>query len=35
LSPDEIIETMKKHNETPELRLAQKTLAKEFVRDLH
>jgi tyrosyl-tRNA synthetase len=26
---------MKKHNETPELRLAQKTLAKEFVRDLH
>ena len=35
LNPDEIIEIMKKHNESPELRLAQKTLAKEFVRDLH
>ena len=35
LSPDEIIETMKKHNETPENRLAQKTLAKEFIKDLH
>ena len=35
LSPDEIIEIMKKHNETPEQRLAQKTLAKEFIKDLH
>ncbi len=35
LSPDEIIETMKKHNEAPENRLAQKTLATEFIRDLH
>lgn len=35
LSPDEIIETMKKHNEAPEQRLAQKTLAKEFIKDLH
>ena len=35
LSPDEIIEIMKKHNEAPEQRLAQKTLAKEFVTDLH
>jgi tyrosyl-tRNA synthetase len=26
---------MKKHNETPEKRLAQKTLAKEFITDLH
>lgn len=35
LSPDEIIEIMKKHNEAPEHRLAQKTLAKEFIKDLH
>jgi tyrosyl-tRNA synthetase len=35
LNPDEIIEIMKKHNEAPEQRLAQKTLAKEFVTDLH
>ncbi len=35
LSPEEIIEIMKKHNETPEQRLAQKTLAKEFITDLH
>lgn len=35
LSPDEIIETMKKHSEAPENRLAQKTLAKEFITDLH
>ena len=35
LNPDEIIETMKKHNEAPENRLAQKTLAKEFIKDLH
>jgi tyrosyl-tRNA synthetase len=35
LTPDEIIEIMKKHKETPENRLAQKTLAKEFITDLH
>ena len=35
LTPEEIIETMKKHNEAPELRLAQKALAREFVKDLH
>lgn len=35
LSPDEIMEIMKKHNEAPEERLAQKTLAKEFIKDLH
>jgi tyrosyl-tRNA synthetase len=35
LTPDEIIEIMKKHNEAPENRLAQKTLAKEFITDLH
>ena len=35
LSPDEIIKIMKKHNESPEERLAQKTLAKEFITDLH
>ena len=26
---------MKKHQETPEQRLAQKTLAREFIKDLH
>ena len=35
LTPEEIIDVMKKHNEQPELRLAQKTLAKEFITDLH
>ena len=35
LSPDEIVEVMKKHNEAPENRIAQKTLAKEFIADLH
>jgi tyrosyl-tRNA synthetase len=35
LTPDEIIEIMKKHNKAPENRLAQKTLAKEFITDLH
>ena len=35
LSPDEIIEVMGKHNKAPEERLAQKTLAKEFITDLH
>ena len=35
LSPEEIMDVMKKHQETPELRIAQKTLAKEFIKDLH
>lgn len=35
LSPNEIIAIMKKHNEAPHLRLAQKTLAKEIITDLH
>ena len=35
LSPEEIMDVMKKHQEAPELRLAQKTLAREFVKDLH
>ena len=35
LTPEEIIEIMKKHNEEPHLRLAQKTLACEIIKDLH
>ena len=35
LTKEEIIEVMEKHNEKPEERLAQKTLAHEFIRDLH
>lgn len=35
LSPDEIIAVMKEHNEAPHLRLAQKTLAREIITDLH
>ena len=35
LSPEEIMDVMKKHQEQPELRIAQKTLAKEFITDLH
>ena len=35
LTKDEIESVMKKHNEKPEERLAQKTLAKEFISDLH
>ena len=35
LSPEEIIETMKQHQQAPEQRIAQKTLAKEFIKDLH
>jgi len=35
LSPEKIMETMKKHNEAPEKRIAQKTLAREFITDLH
>lgn len=35
LSKEEIEDVMKKHIEKPEERLAQKTLAKEFIVDLH
>ena len=35
LSPEEIMEVVKKHNEESHLRLAQKTLAKEIITDLH
>jgi len=35
LSKDEIENTMEKHLEKPELRLAQKTLAYEVVKDIH
>ena len=35
LTPEEITEVMKKHNETPELRIAQKELAKQIITDLH
>ena len=35
LSPEEIMEVVKKHNEEPHLRLAQKTLAREIITDLH
>lgn len=35
LSPEEIMDIMAKHKEKPEERLAQKTLAREFITDLH
>ena len=35
LTKEEIEDVMNKHNETPELRIAQKALAKEFITDLH
>lgn len=35
LTPEEIMETMKKHNEAPHLRIGQKTLAREIITDLH
>ena len=35
LTPEEIMDIVKKHKENPEERLAQKTLASEFIRDLH
>ena len=35
LTKDEIEDVMIKHNEKPEDRLAQRTLAKEFITDLH
>ena len=35
LSPDEIMNIMKEHKENPEARIAQKTLAREIITDLH
>ena len=35
LNKEQIEDVMNKHNEKPEERLAQKTLAKEFITDLH
>lgn len=35
LSPEEIMDVMRKHEEVPEKRIAQKTLAYEFIKDLH
>ena len=35
LTKEEIEKVMKEHNEAPHLRVAQKTLAKEFITDLH
>ncbi len=35
LTKEEIDSVMKKHNEKPEDRIAQRTLAKEFITDLH
>ena len=35
LSVEEIEDVMKKHNEQPELRIAQKELAKQIITDLH
>ena len=35
LTREEIEKLMKEHNETPHLRLAQKTLGFEFIKDLH
>ena len=35
LSPEEITEVIKKHNEEPHLRMAQKKLACEIITDLH
>lgn len=35
LTKEKIEDVMKKHNEAPELRIAQETLTKEFITDLH
>lgn len=35
LTPTEITEVVKKHNEEPHLRIGQKTLAREIITDLH
>lgn len=35
LTPEEIMDVMEKHNAEPHLRIAQKTLAREIITDLH
>ncbi|MCM1371240.1 MAG: tyrosine--tRNA ligase [Clostridium sp.] len=35
LTPNEIMDIMKQHEQQPHLRIAQKTLAKEIIKDLH
>ncbi len=35
LSPEEIMDVLRQHQQAPEQRIAQKTLAKEFITDLH
>ena len=35
LTPEEIMNIVKEHNEHPELRIGQKTFAREFITDLH
>ena len=35
LTPEEIMNIMEEHKKNPELRIAQKTLAREFITDLH
>ena len=35
LTPEEIMDVVKKHNEAPHLRLGQKIFAREFITDLH
>ena len=35
IAPEEIMDIMNKHNKEPHLRLAQKTLAYEIIKDLH
>ena len=35
LSPEEIMDVMRQHQQAPEQRIAQKTLAREFIKDLH
>ena len=35
LSPEDIMDVMKQHEAAPEKRIAQKTLAYEFIKDLH
>ena len=35
LSPEEIMDVIAQHQQAPEQRIAQKTLAKEFITDLH
>lgn len=35
LTPEEIMDVMKEHENAPERRVAQKTLAYEFIKDLH